>query len=152
MLRKYSTGKWFKRLSLLCISALAGIIGPVIFLLVVFIIDFVQPEHNPIYETISELVHGSYGWVQTISFVLFGVLLMIFTLRLYFTTNPKISSILGALFIEVSGYSFLMLGAFPSGISGTDLTPQPLLHNIAAGIAGTSFIIGCFSFALYFLY
>lgn len=150
MLKRLFIRQWFKRLSILCISALAGIIGPVLFLLIVFVIDFIQPEHNPIYETVSELVHGSYGWVQTISFVLFGVLLMIFAIRLYLTTKPKTSSKLGVLFIGVSGFSFLMLGTFPTGINSTDLTTEPLLHTIAAVVTGISFIIGCFSFALYF--
>jgi len=90
--KRHSPGRWTNRLTLICISALAGIVGPMIFLLVVFIIDFIQPGHNPIYETVSELVHGSYGWLQTISFILFGVLLMIFALRLYITTTREISS------------------------------------------------------------
>jgi hypothetical protein len=54
------------------------------------------------------------------------------------------------MFIGFSGLSFLMLGAFPLEFISTGLTPQPLLHNIAAGITGGSFILGCFSFALYF--
>jgi len=150
MTRKYFSRKWFRRLTLLCLSTMAGAIGPILFILVVFIIDFMQPEQNPIYETVSELVHGSYGWVQTISFVIFGVLLMIFALRLYLATSPKTRSILGAFFIGIAGFSFLMLGAFPSEASTMDSTPQPLLHNIAAGITGASFVLGCSSFALYF--
>ena len=150
MLRRYFSGQWFRRFTLLCLSTLAGIIGPILFILVVFIIDFIQPEHNPIYETVSELVRGSYGWVQTISFVSFGVLLMVFALRLYVAILPKTSSILGALFIGISGFSFLMLGAFPSEAGSLDSTTQLLLHNIAAGITGASFILGCFSLSLYF--
>jgi hypothetical protein len=148
--RRNVLGKWANRLTLICISTLAGIIGPMIFLLVVFIIDFIQPGHNLIYETVSELVYGSYGWLQTISFLLFGTLLMIFAIRLYLVTSRSTISIVGAAFLGLSGFFFLILGAFPAQTSGVDTTFQQLMHNVAAGITGGSFIIGCFSFALYF--
>jgi len=148
--KRYILGRWTNRLTLICVSALAGIVGPMIFLLVVFIIDFIQPGHNPIYETVSELVSGSYGWIQTVSFLLFGTLLMIFALRLYLTTSRNKISIVSSVFLGISGFSFLILGAFPVQISETVTTLTQLLHNIAAGITGGSFIIGCFSYALYF--
>jgi len=148
--KRYILGKWANRLTLICISALAGIVGPMIFLLVVFIIDFIQPGHNPIYETVSELVSGSYGWLQTVSFLLFGTLLMIFALRLYLATSRNKTSIISSVFLGLSGFSFLILGAFPVQTSETETTLTQLIHNIAAGITGGSFIIGCFSYALYF--
>jgi hypothetical membrane protein len=82
----HSSQKWSHRFTIICLSSLSGIVGPVLFLLVVLIIDAIQPEHNPVVETISELVHGSYGWVQTLAFFLLGFLLIVFTTRLYKST------------------------------------------------------------------
>lgn len=148
--KRYVLGRWANRLTLICISALAGIVGPMIFLLVVFIIDFIQPGHNLIYKTVSELASGSYGWLQTISFLLFGTLLMIFALRLHLATSRSTISVVSAVFLGLSGFSFLILGAFPVQTGITDTTLTQLIHNIAAGITGGSFIAGCFSYALYF--
>jgi len=148
--RRYILGGWANRLTLICISALAGIAGPMIFLLIVFIIDFIQPGHNPIYETVSELVSGSYGWLQTVSFLIFGTLLMIFALRLYLATSRNKISIVASALLGLSGFFFLILGAFPVQTSEAETTLTQLIHNIAAGITGGSFIIGCFSFSLYF--
>jgi len=148
--KRYILGKWANRLTLICISALAGIVGPMIFLLVVFIIDFIQPGHNLIYETVSELVSGSYGWLQTVSFLIFGTLLMIFALRLYLATSRNKISIAASVFLGLSGFFFLILGAFPVQTNETETALTQLIHNIAAGITGGSFIIGCISYALYF--
>ena len=98
--------KWSHLLTLICLSSPSGIIGPVLFLLIFIIIDAVQTEHNPIVETISELVHGSYGWVQTLAFFLLGFLLIVFTARLYISTVKKVTSQAGTILIGLAGFGF----------------------------------------------
>ena len=146
----YSPQKWSHRLMIICLSSLSGIIAPVIFLLVVITIDAIQPEHNPIVETISELVHGSYGWVQTLAFFLLGFLLIVFAARLYISTIKKITSQVGTLLVILTGLGFFLLGAFPSQTSVSELKTQQIVHDAAAGIIGTSFILGCLAYAVHF--
>ena len=49
---------------------LAGIIGAVAFLLTVLALDIVQSGSNPVIKTISDLVHGSYGWLQSLAIII----------------------------------------------------------------------------------
>ncbi len=146
----YSTERWSHRLTLFCLSSLSGIIGPVLFLLVVIIIDAIQTEHNPIIETISELVHGSYGWIQTLAFFLFGFLLVVFTVRLYKSTVKKITSQVGTVLFSLAGFGFFLLGAFPSQTGISELNTQQIVHDSAAGLIGTSFTLGCLAYAVHF--
>jgi len=146
----HSSQKWSHRLTIICLSSLSGIVGPVLFLLVVLIIDAIQPEHNPIVETISELVHGSYGWVQTLAFFLLGFLLIVFATRLYKSTIKKITSKIGTVLFILAGLSFFLLGAFPSQTNVSKLTTQQIIHDSAAGITCTSFILGCLAYAVHF--
>jgi uncharacterized membrane protein len=62
---------------------LAGIIGAVAFLLTVLALDIVQSGSNPVIKTISDLVHGSYGWLQSLAFALVGFWFFVFVSRLY---------------------------------------------------------------------
>lgn len=56
------------------IFALCGIIGPILFTLVVIIEGFIQPGYSQIFNDISDLGLGPYGIIQNISFILFGLL------------------------------------------------------------------------------
>lgn len=52
-------------------SSKAGLIGgilSILFFLCFLVLGFLQPGYNHLRDTISELVLGNYGWVQTINF------------------------------------------------------------------------------------
>ncbi len=129
---------------------LAGIIGPAIFLSIMFSLDVIQWENNHVLETISDLVHGSFGWLQTMAFILIGVLLIAFVIRLYSITRKKISSLTGSSLFSITGIGFFLIAAFPSQIGGIGQTIEGLIHNSIAGLISGSFIFGCIAFAVHF--
>ena len=129
---------------------LAGIIGATLFLLIMFALDIIQSGSNPILKTISDLVHGSYGWLQTLAFILVAFWLFIFVSRLYSVTKRKISSLTGASFLSITSIGFLLIAIFPGQTTGLEQTLQGLIHDSAAGLISSSFIIGCFIFAFHF--
>ncbi len=137
-------------LGVLCLSALSGIIAPLVFLIVMLIVEALQPGYNPIQDTISRLVLGLYGWFQTLSFFLVGFLLVVFTVRLYISMLRKVTSMVGTAFFFLSSLGFFVLGAFPVNFDETVLTPQLLVHYAAVTEAVTFFVLGCFAFAVYF--
>jgi hypothetical protein len=130
--------------------SLAGIIGPVVFVSIMFSLDIIQWETIPILQTISDLVHGTFGWLQTMSFVIIGILLLFFVTRLYSITRKKWSSLTGFSSLGVTGISFFLIAAFPSQIGNIGQTIQGLIHNSIAGVLSASFIIGGIAFALHF--
>ena len=139
---KYSLG-----LTLICLSGLSGILAPLFFITVMLIVESLQPAYNPWHDTISWLVRGYYGWFQTLSFFVFGLLMAVFTLRLYTVMKRKATSVLGALFLLLSSLGFFSLGAFP--VERGQTLPA-LLHRFAAIDVGLFFILGCLALAAYF--
>ncbi len=129
---------------------MAGIIGSLLFVIIMLTLDAIQPGDNPIVKTISELVYGSYGWLQTLAFIAFGILFLAFVVRLYSMTRRKIGSITGASFFSVTGISFFLVAAYPAQTGGLEMTFQGLMHNSFAGLISASFIIGCIAFAFHF--
>ena len=147
---KCYTGKCWQGLSVICLSALAGIMASVIFLLVMTVVGLLQPGYSAIQETISQLVLGRYGWFQTMSFFIVGILLVVFAFRLYIVTLRTIYAKVGFILFVISGLGFLLAGAFPVKPVEVVFTVSDLMHSIAVGIVVASFILGCFAYSIYF--
>ena len=119
MLKQLRINIWHPRLGLTCMSAITVLAGPILFVLVTLILGAVQPDYNPIYRTVSALVWGRFGWLQTIVFILFGFLMCIFTLRFYITFGEK-GKILNAatLLLLLNGFGFFIIAIFPTQPQG----------------------------------
>lgn len=138
-------------ISLICLSALSGILAPLIFVAVMTIIQSVQPGYSPVHETISRLVLGAHGWFQTLSFFIFGFLFAVFSLRLYIATSRSRIARMGAGLFFLSGFSFFLVGAFPvdpEGQIGETITG--IIHGGMASTAAVTFVLGSIAFAVYF--
>jgi hypothetical membrane protein len=133
-----------------CLSTLSGILAPAIFLIVMVTVESLQPGYNPVQDTISRLVLGQHGWVQTLSFFIFGFLYLVFTLRLYTSTSKEITTMLGTTFFLLSGFGFFILGGFPTIPEGATPTVVGTVHSIISTLIVMAFIPGCFSYAIYF--
>ncbi|MCJ7763813.1 MAG: DUF998 domain-containing protein [Dehalococcoidales bacterium] len=113
-------------------------------------LDVVQSSPNLVIKTISDLVHGSYGWLQSLSFVLLAFWFFIFIFKLFSITGKRIGSLTGTSFLSVTSFGFILIAVFPSQASGLGQTLQGLVHNSIAGLISSSFIIGCIAFAVHF--
>src|SRR5262249_40431714 len=73
---KRSKGKWSLSLRLL---VLAGIVGPILFVLVFTIDGLLTPDYSPLSQSVSSLgADGPNAWIQDSNFVVFGLLLIAF--------------------------------------------------------------------------
>jgi hypothetical protein len=66
-----------------CLLTIASLSGPLVFILVMSVIGVLQSGYDPIKYMISRLVIGSFGWLQTSAFFVFGILLIVLASRLY---------------------------------------------------------------------
>jgi len=114
-------------------AALAGTIGPALFLAIVLVEGVVRPGYRPLHDTISELSLGPRGWIQTANFLIFGVLFIVFARGVAASVAGSRAARLGAVLLYVIGIGVLGCGLFraepwpPSSMS-----PIGVLHLICA--------------------
>jgi hypothetical membrane protein len=92
----------------------AGILGPVLFWLVVTVAGFIEPGYDARRHTISELALGEHGWVQNVNFIVVGLLTVAFAagLRRLFLTGR--AAAFGPLLVAVVGLGLVASGFFPT--------------------------------------
>ena len=127
--------------------SLAAISGPGLFLIIMTIVESLQPGYNRIQQTISMLVLGPYGWLQTVVFFVFGFLLIVFAVRLYFAIRKTRVSKFGVTSLILIGFSFFLIGIFPTQSPGTAPTLSSLIHRYAASSIAVIFPLACFLIA-----
>jgi hypothetical membrane protein len=124
---------------ILRLAALAGMVGPVLFVLVFTVDGFLYPAYSPLDRTISYLgATGPSAWIQNANFVVFGVLLLIFGSGFYAQMRQIFKSMrmlkVSTIFLSLTGVGFLMSGLFTTESS-------LLLHNIGFTIIFSSAIL-----------
>lgn len=111
-------GKWSISPQL---CALAGVVGPILFLLVFTIDGFLRPGYSPIYQMISDLGLGANGWIQNANFVVFGLLLITFAIGFYQGMRPVISRrwlTASTIFLVLVGAGLVNDGFFTKDVPG----------------------------------
>lgn len=97
--------------------------GPIIFIVITFILGFLTPDYSHKDNFISELSLKKYGWIQKINFLISGILIAgLCFLVAYYSTNIilKIGWYLGTLV----GISLFFIGIFDTdfGLVGRNLS------------------------------
>lgn len=87
----------------------AGIVGPVLFVVVFLMDGATRPGYRPTYHLVSALALGPRGWVQTTNFVVCGLLITVSARGIEFATSSKwLSGTIG-----VFGLGLVASGIFP---------------------------------------
>ena len=68
--------------------AVAGIVAPIIFAVLVVAQGLLQPDYSHIAMPISALATWPAGWIQTLNFYVFGVLMTAYAAGLHFGIRP----------------------------------------------------------------
>lgn len=150
MKKEYSTIPWIQGLSAVCLAALAGIIGPVLFFLIMTLLGSTQPGYNAFQQTISMLVFGPHGWLQTLVFLLFGFLLIVFAVRLFFSVNKRLGSRISIAFLILIGLGFFLIGIFPTQQTEVGIALHALIHRYTVWAVTILFILACLLLGLNF--
>tara|TARA_R100001369_G_scaffold84757_2_gene117821 strand:- start:396 stop:1031 length:636 start_codon:yes stop_codon:yes gene_type:complete len=113
-------------------------LGAIVFIIILFILHFVNTSVNPKWQPISVYAIGTAGWLMNIAFFLLGISFL--TLGLYLIKNfPKTGAKVGGILLILAS-----LGNFLASIFNTDpistlpdqMTMSGQIHNSAAGLLG----------------
>jgi hypothetical membrane protein len=94
--------------------AAAGIAGPIIFGVVSLVQSVLRQDHNLVAHPISALAAGPSGWVQNVSFLLFGLLMIAYAVGLHLGVRPSRWGVVGVAFLVLSGIGLVWGGVFPA--------------------------------------
>jgi hypothetical protein len=131
------------------ISACAGIIGPMLFVGVFTIEGWLRSGYHPLGMYVSALSLGTRGWIQITNFIVFGLLLLIFTLGVASEFQNGKASKAGPLLLLIIAIGFLFSGPFvmdPMGTLRDQMSVHGTLHGILGGIVFSLMPVSCFVF------
>jgi len=131
------------------LSACAGIIGPILFVGVFTIEGWLRSGYHPLGMYVSALSLGTRGWIQITNFIVFGLLLLLFTLGVASEFKNGKASKAGPLLLLIIAIGFLFSGPFvmdPMGTLRDQMSVHGTLHGILGGIVFSLMPISCFVF------
>jgi len=129
-----------RSLSVYAVLSWAGIAAPIIFIISNLVAAFSSyPEYNFIRDSISSLAWTPLGWVQTIGFMIMGLLIEAFIIGLILSVQGGCIQIewkfrLGASILVFFGFGVLLVGAFRTDPAGGLHTVEGTIHGIAASV------------------
>lgn len=111
--------------------ALCGIIAPILFALLVIVASFLRQDYSQIHNFISDLGVGPNAIIQNVNFVIFGIMVIVFSfgLRNGLPATKGRSMEAGIWLVIIFGLGILGAGIFPEDY----LSQVP--HNIVSSIA-----------------
>src|SRR5271157_4105209 len=125
------------RLDIHGILALAGIVGPLVLIALDLTAALAVPKYDLIRDSISSLALTSMGWIQTIGFLVIGLLIEIFTAGLFLNIKRRRGFGFGILLLALFGFGMLLIGAFRTDPVGGPATVNGSIHLVGAyGVLG----------------
>ncbi len=111
-------------------SASFAALGPIYFLASNAVAQFLHPNVNPIAITVSLLVFGSYGWLQTSAFYILGISFIALAAALVLKINSKLN--FGAIVVFLVGIAFILVASNHVQSPGTIITLSEKVHRDSA--------------------
>lgn len=125
------------------ILALAGMVGPLVLVALDIAAAVAEPKYSLIRDSISALGLTSLGWVQTVGFVVLGLLVEIFTAGLFLNIRRRNLFDFGIGLLTFFGFGLALIGLFRTDPIGGFPTMSGQIHVWAAYS-----VLGLFSVAL----
>ena len=139
-----SSSRWTK------LTARAGMIGPLLFGIVLISLTIHKynfllslgwhPFRAPTFDWPSGLALGDYGWIMTGTFILSGLMMILFTSGLHLNLPPIRPARIGILLLVLSGFALMGI-AFTTDptIRSTPTTWHGRLHDLSFVLLGLTF-------------
>lgn len=134
---------------------LVGVIGPLLFLIVLLLEGALRPGYDPRRFFGSELALGKRGWIQITNFILTGSLIFASAFGI---AEALPGSLWGTLFLGLFGLCLIVAGAFvtdpvfyfPSEIKEKGPTVHGRVHGANFPLSFTSLVVTIFVFSGFF--
>jgi hypothetical membrane protein len=107
------TAHGLERRSVIAALAAAGIAGPIIFVLIVIVQSLLHLDYSQVKLPISALAAWPGGWLQSVNFVIFGLLMISFAIGLHLGVRPSRAGVIGPALLVLSGVGLMIAGFFP---------------------------------------
>lgn len=131
--------------------SLCGIIAPLFMIAIILIAGAITPGYSHIHNTVSKLAEQGAADpnLMIIGFIIYGVLIVGFSLELFIHLRHGIKAYITWLFITVYGISMILAGVFQDIPGGKDvpLNFEGTMHNAMIIVSCISFLIGMWAFA-----
>src|SRR5678809_1042634 len=92
--------------------AIAGMIGPLVFIALVITQGILQPDYSHISMPISALAAWPAGWLQSLNFFVFAPLMAAFAIGVHAAIRPTRFGVLGIALLLASSVGVFMAGLF----------------------------------------
>ena len=133
------------RKAALVTSASFAALGPIYFMASNAIAQLLHPTENPIAITVSFLVFGSYGWLQTSAFYILGISFIALAVALVLKINAKLN--LGAIVVFLVGIAFILVASNHVQNSKAAITISEIIHRDSAIAIVVMSPLACFLLA-----
>lgn len=112
-----------------------GVVGPVLFNVTYLIEGITRPGYDSWRQAVSALGLGEGGWVQSVDFVVFGLLTICFALALRASLVPGVGATWAPLLSGFVGLGLIVVGIFaqdptPGYPPGTTTLTAPTVHGL----------------------
>ncbi|HZO74069.1 MAG TPA: DUF998 domain-containing protein [Ktedonobacteraceae bacterium] len=135
---------------------LAGTLAPILFVIEFTLAGLFHPNYSAVNQTISELgAIEPNTWIQNTSFIILGLLMMIFVIGFYQVMQPvmKRGLVASCIFLMLAGIGFISAGIFPTFVAGDmpstvsefQRNPGLFIHGILHGFSFLLIIISLVS-------
>ncbi|PRX99061.1 DUF998 domain-containing protein [Allonocardiopsis opalescens] len=137
---------------------MCGAVGAPLFVAAFLVQGAVRPGYDPLQQPVSSLALGPGGWVQTVNFLVWGVLAPAFAVGLRRALRPGPGSLWGPPLVAVHGVGIVLSGVFPGDPIGwyppgtppgplAAVTPTGIAHDVVGVAAFVALVLACFVFA-----
>ncbi len=123
----------------------AGLVGPLLFIVIFLVEGATRPGYSTWRNFVSQLATGDGGWVQTVNFLLCGMLVLVFALALRRSIKGTRGSIGGPLLLGLFAAALLVAGTFATDPALGYPVGAPEVHTTHGMIHG---LAGLFAFTL----
>jgi len=140
-----------RRSALLRLSAACGVLAPVIYALVIFVLGLLTPGYSQITQLMSELgeTGAPFALVMNLGgFLLLGILLIAFSFGLYASLPPSRAGCAGAVLVMIAGLTYAGEATFSCDIGCLAVTTAGSLHLLIGEIAVIVAILASFALAI----
>lgn len=120
--------------------AVAGIAGPVLFWALLLLAQSLHPGYNPRTDSVSRLIFGPFGWLQTMNLCFLTVFTAAFGVAVYLCIAESLFGQLASLLIVLTGLAQLLAAVFR-----VDVNPYGQ-KSLAYNIHNAVFIVSAGSF------
>ena len=131
------------------IAALAGMLGPLLFVVTFSVEGWLRPGYDARRMFISALSLGPRGWIQIVNFLFLGVALFVFSRGVAAAFREGKASRAGHVLLTIIAVALFASGPFvmdPMGTVREAMTVHGILHNIFGAFVFSLTPVTCFVF------